>query len=470
MTVGLVLASCMLTWAADRRPASFAATYENYSRLMKDPHATREQWLKVIRSFVALKKRGSRFTRSRSLYLAGKSSLVLYGRYGHLEDLDRAIKFFHEVKQITRYNTRLPAVLQELRKAHFQHGARPRRAKRTPHPIRRLKRYHPGSDPTKSNPGSSALLARNFCDPESGTHPMQLPATTSSGLRPGVSRVYQGNPFCPTKRKVSKNPTQPRKVAAVPRFVKPQITPIPFQPKTKKRTFVVVIDPGHGGKDPGAVSRDKKLQEKDVTLLVSRKLKRWLVNKMPGIKVELTRNDDRFLTLSERSAKANSLKADLFISIHCNSYADAGAHGVETYYLSKASSKRAMRLAARENGIPLSRMSDVEATLLDLMMTSKKSESEKLAATVHRHLAGSINRRMRKSRDRGVKRGPFYVLLGATMPSILVECGYMSNSRDKGKLSNENHLHAIAQGIGSGTHEYLNELREVGSKDHFSSR
>ena len=206
-------------------------------------------------------------------------------------------------------------------------------------------------------------------------------------------------------------------------------------------------------------------KEKNVTLHVSRRLKKRLQQRAPGIKVELTRVDDRFLTLSQRTAMANALDADLFISIHCNSYGDSSAYGLETYYLSRAGSKQAMRVAARENGIPLSKMNDVEATLLDLMMTSKKCESKKLAVAVHRSLTRETTGKARGYRDRGVKRAPLYVLLGATMPAILVECGYISNTRDKAKLAGKPHLGHHRTGNRSGCppiFEWFGRIRPVG--------
>ena len=153
------------------------------------------------------------------------------------------------------------------------------------------------------------------------------------------------------------------------------------------KEFVIAIDPGHGGKDPGAVSQDGCLKEKDLTLEIAKRLKTTLESKNPALKVVLTRSDDRHLSLEERIALANSANADLFISIHCNAAADSSSKGIETYYFAKASSRAAMKVAARENGIPLPKMSDVEATVVDLMVTSKKSESAKLAISVHSSLS-----------------------------------------------------------------------------------
>jgi len=236
--------------------------------------------------------------------------------------------------------------------------------------------------------------------------------------------------------------------AAPPRLAAPRVP----------REWLIVLDPGHGGKDHGAVSADGDVKEKDITLQVARRVKQQLESLNPSVRVELTRNDDKFLTLEERTAQANSSNADLFISIHCNADIDASAKGVETFYLSKATSRRAMRFAARENGISPSKMTDLEATLLDLMLTSKKCESDKLASIVHSRTVNSVKSLMPSLKDRGVKPAPFYVLLGAQMPAILVECAFLSNNLEKAKLSSPPFLESVAQGISKGAVDYLQGL------------
>jgi len=228
--------------------------------------------------------------------------------------------------------------------------------------------------------------------------------------------------------------------------------------ENRPKQFVIVLDPGHGGKDPGAVSKDGRTKEKDITLQVANLLKKRLLSTAPRVKVEMTRTEDTFLTLQERTALANSLNADLFISLHCNADSDSSSRGVETFYLSKASSPRAMRMAARENGIPLATMTDLQATLLDLMLTSKKSESDKLAKTVHNCMVKNLAKAAPKVRDRGIKRAPFYVLLGAKMPAILVECAFISNGREERKLTSTKYLDSVALGIAKGAATYLREL------------
>lgn len=254
----------------------------------------------------------------------------------------------------------------------------------------------------------------------------------------------------------TKNPaTEKRSASLIP----PTVIDAPTT-SGKKTNFTVVIDPGHGGKDPGAVSGDGSLKEKDIALAVAGRMSDKLRSMNAGIKVLLTRDDDSHLNLQERTAFANANDADLFISIHCNSANDSTSKGIETFYLSKASSNAAMRVAARENDISMSKMSDLEATLLDLMVISKKTESAELATEVHDALGKSLREKGLNGRDRGVKQAPFYVLLGADMPAILVECAFISNGKDRDKLGSAMYLDVIAEGLAKGAFNYLNALRD----------
>jgi N-acetylmuramoyl-L-alanine amidase len=222
-----------------------------------------------------------------------------------------------------------------------------------------------------------------------------------------------------------------------------------------RKGFVIVIDPGHGGKDPGAVSRDGRLKEKDVVLNVSRRLREMLLRRNPAITVVLTRTDDRFLSLGQRAAVANSLNADLFISVHCNSSTEFRSRGIETYYLSPACSRKALATAARENGIPLSKMSDLQATLLDLSLASKRTGSAKLAQAIHSALLRKVGSAIPPSADRGIRRGPFNVLLGAQMPAVLVEVAFMSSRADSRLLRNPTYLTRLAAGMADGAELFI---------------
>lgn len=233
----------------------------------------------------------------------------------------------------------------------------------------------------------------------------------------------------------------------------------------KKRSSslkVIVIDPGHGGKDTGAVSRSG-FHEKDITLRVARALKRELQEKL-GVKVVLTRNADIYLTLEERTEKANKLGADLFISIHVNSAFARKANGIETFFLSyEASDNDAQRLAARENNViklegitPETPKNDISAILWDLTQTEAHHQSSSAAEYINVSLARATG-----SEDRGVKQAPFIVLMGATMPAVLVEIGFISNPFEEKRLKSKKRQRFIAAAISDGIVKYERSLRST---------
>ena len=224
-----------------------------------------------------------------------------------------------------------------------------------------------------------------------------------------------------------------------------------------------MLDPGHGGKDPGTVSPDGRLKEKDVALNIAELLKGTLQKTHPHVNVALTREDDRYLAIDERAAAANALDADLFISIHCNASTESSSRGIETYTLSTASSQKALEVAARENDIPLAKMNDLQAALLDLTIDSRIAESDKLADSIHKCVIEKLERRISPPEDRGVRHAPFRVLLRAKMPAVLLECAFMTNQRDRRNLSNLCHLQELSDGIAQGISMYLQALRQENS-------
>lgn len=216
----------------------------------------------------------------------------------------------------------------------------------------------------------------------------------------------------------------------------------------------VVIDPGHGGRDPGARTCRAGLWEKDITLAVAKRLAVKLRQRM-GVKVHLTRTVDKTVPLEERTAMANTLKADLFISIHVNASENTGLAGVETYYLNLASDDRAIEVAARENATTTKSISDLEAILNELMLNTKINESNRLAFNVQNRLIYSLRRHYRSVRSLGVKQAPFYVLLGASMPAVLVEIGFGSNGTECRRLGTAGYYNRVAEGIAAGVIGYV---------------
>ncbi|TLM69300.1 MAG: AMIN domain-containing protein [Deltaproteobacteria bacterium] len=224
----------------------------------------------------------------------------------------------------------------------------------------------------------------------------------------------------------------------------------------------IVVDAGHGGKDPGAIGPNG-LQEKDVTLALAKKVARRLEEAL-GCDVVLTRDRDIFLPLEERTAIANKVGADLFISVHANAAPNRQAYGIETYYLNFSKNDKAAAVAARENGTSLKEVTDLEQILFDLMANSKINESSRLAAEIQRALIDRLNNRYEDVRDLGVRQGPFYVLLGATMPSVLVEAAFISHPREEQRLASRRYQEETAEAIAEAVKSYAQAHKLIASR------
>ena len=224
----------------------------------------------------------------------------------------------------------------------------------------------------------------------------------------------------------------------------------------------IVVDAGHGGKDPGAIG-PRGTREKDVTLALARILAKRLKTEF-GCQVILTRDKDIFLPLEERTAIANRVGADLFISIHANASPNRSVRGIETYYLNLSKNDKAAAVAARENGTSLKQVSDLEMILFDLMANSKINESSRLAAQIQKSLVGSLSRHYSQVKDHGVRQGPFYVLLGATMPSVLVETAFISNKTEEKRLANRKYQQRAADAIVAGVKKFAKASRMIATK------
>jgi len=220
----------------------------------------------------------------------------------------------------------------------------------------------------------------------------------------------------------------------------------------RRSRWHVVLDPGHGGKDPGAVGASG-LVEKDVVLDIALRLREIMRNE-PYWQVTMTRERDVFIPLEERTAIANAKNADLFVSIHANAAERPDLQGIETYFLDLATDDRAKQTAARENATSLKQVSDLELILRDLMMTSKRNESSLLAGTVQQALVQAPGGG-KNGRDLGVKQAPFVVLIGADMPAILIETGFISHPGEERKLADPKHRAHLARAILAGIKQYI---------------
>ncbi len=219
----------------------------------------------------------------------------------------------------------------------------------------------------------------------------------------------------------------------------------------------IVVDPGHGGHDCGAPGFEKGVFEKHVVLEISKRLARRL-RKETGCEVILTRETDKYLTLEERTAIANTQNADLFISVHTNAHRSATARGIETYFLNLATDKESVLVAARENATSEKNISDLQAILNDLMQNMKIAESQRLARNVQTETVRGTRRKFSKVNDKGVKQAPFYVLLGAEMPAVLVETGFISNKEECKRLRNAEYQEYLVSGIVGGVKKYMESI------------
>lgn len=210
----------------------------------------------------------------------------------------------------------------------------------------------------------------------------------------------------------------------------------------------IVVDPGHGGSDPGAIGRGR-LQEKDVTLRLARALRRELVAR--GFSVVLTRDEDRSLSLLERTAIAEGAGGDLFVSLHANAARNRAAEGLEIYTLDENARRQTLRLAARENGVTPGEVDALQNLLTQLRVSETSERANRVADLVFEEIVRGMGRRWPSvGAGRGRLRGPFYVLYLSDMPSILIEAGFVTHAQDARRLRDPDYLDALAARIASG--------------------
>ncbi len=235
------------------------------------------------------------------------------------------------------------------------------------------------------------------------------------------------------------------------------------EPKIYTRhSYTIILDPGHGGHDTGAMIARR--MEKDVVLSIALKVRKYL-QKM-GFRVIMTRSSDHFVRLRNRTRFANRKHGDIFVSIHANSISNPKKryrHGVETYFLQTTRSERARQVAAKENSVVLRRSDRLSKNvILNAVMTGPKIVlSNKLAIDIQRHILGNLRSRYKGVEDGGVRPAPFWVLVGAEMPAVLVETGYLSNPTERRRLLDPRYQELLAKGIAEGIENYLaNRERE----------
>ena len=290
----------------------------------------------------------------------------------------------------------------------------------------------------------------------------QVAQSNPPKIPPEVTKAPPPDP--PKSPQPSANVPPPKKTNVKPKTVTPpsKAKPAPEPPKNPKSVpdpslvqqlglsvKTIVIDPGHGGKDPGAVSQ--KRQEKRIVLSLSKTLRDVLVKK--GYNVRLTRETDVFLPLRKRTQFATNQKADLFISIHTNASTARSASGIETYYLALASDESARRTAMRENAGAEYNMKELDALVGRILKESKSTESRRLAELIQAQLASG-----KQAKNRGVKHAPFVVLIGTKVPAVLVEVGFISNPTEGKKLTTKAYQRQLAAAIAEGIEQYIKNL------------
>jgi N-acetylmuramoyl-L-alanine amidase len=222
----------------------------------------------------------------------------------------------------------------------------------------------------------------------------------------------------------------------------------------------IVIDAGHGGHDTGTIG-PTGLMEKDLCLDVALRLGKIIQQRLPGADIVYTRSDDTFIPLEERTNIANQAKADLFISIHANSSQDHAARGVETYYLNLKGSAEAMEVASRENASSDQGIHDLEDMVKKIARNEKIDESKEFAEDIQDSLAKRMQKTSKTVKDRGVRKAPFVVLIGADMPSILTEISFLSNPADEKLLKQPEYRQRVAEGLYQGVASYLQSLNSM---------
>jgi N-acetylmuramoyl-L-alanine amidase len=235
----------------------------------------------------------------------------------------------------------------------------------------------------------------------------------------------------------------------------------PSQAQQQPQSLKLVLDPGHGGEDPGAIG-PTGLKEKDVVLQISTMV-RNKVRKDLGWDVVMTREDDRFIRLEDRTAIAATEEGNLFVSIHANACKDRGIRGIESFVIGTTTNRDALRLAAKENNTSPRQVSDLQIILTDLKLNDpmKVIPSRQLAECVQLTLVSSLQKRYGQAKDLGVKQAPFIVLVGAEMPSTLIEVSFISNPMEERMLRDQSYLDVLTNAIVDGLKKYAHDVKMV---------
>ena len=321
--------------------------------------------------------------------------------------------------------------------------------------------------PAIERPAPSTMAISAEAIPSSSPAPNLTSAKEVASSEPSSVAVPVAAKALPAPLKTLRTTSTKNPATGKPDLVPPAATPQPTRDGQSTLTRAlglkigrIVIDAGHGGHDTGTIG-PTGLMEKDLCLDIALRLGKIVQQKLPGADIVFTRSDDTFIPLEERTHIANEAKADLFISIHANSSPDHGARGVETYYLNLKGSAEAMEVAARENSVSQENIHDLQDMVKRIAQTEKIDESRELAADIQDSLSRRIQKAAKPVKNRGVRKAPFVVLIGADMPSILTEISFLSNASDEQLLKKPEHRQRIAEGVYQGVAAYLESLNSV---------
>jgi N-acetylmuramoyl-L-alanine amidase len=316
------------------------------------------------------------------------------------------------------------------------------------------------SEDTIVSSGDSGNV-RSVSEKNSGDDPSISPSNAMTRSAASGGKNSRGKQLSSTSANTVANTN------AKPDLIRPSSAPQPTRDGQSTLTRAlglkigrIVIDAGHGGHDTGTIG-PTGLMEKDLCLDVALRLGKIIQQRLPGADIVYTRSDDTFIPLEERTNIANQAKADLFISIHANSSQDHAARGVETYYLNLKGSAEAMEVAARENASSDQGVHDLEDLVKKIARNEKIDESKEFAEDIQDSLAKRMQKASKSVKDRGVRKAPFVVLIGADMPSILTEISFLSNPADEKLLKQPEYRQRVAEGLYQGVASYLQSLNSM---------
>jgi N-acetylmuramoyl-L-alanine amidase len=283
--------------------------------------------------------------------------------------------------------------------------------------------------------------------------PGKVEATTAPTSKPIVATVPAPRDVATASRTTRAKPDAPAPAKAAEKTADGETSLIRALGLKINR---IVIDAGHGGHDSGTLGADG-IEEKDVVLDVALRVGKLLHERL-GAEIIYTRSDDTFIPLETRTAIANKSQADLFLSIHANSSQDSTARGVEVYYLNFTSDPTALDVAARENAVSGASVHQLSDLVKKITLKDKISESREFAADVEGSLFAGLTKGNSGLKDRGVKKAPFVVLIGANMPSILAEISFVTNPRDAEQLRQPEYRERVAESLYAGVAKYESGL------------